>query len=171
MIKLIVMNQQVVNEFKKDFHLAYKKYFENKSYVVQNGRDWSVIVGFCIPYIYKTDTITGWHYLTIELDISLLITYYQSQKKSMQGLKDNRGEDKYIQKMVSADVIAFINDVMQMSGHDFEISASHALKGFDRLQIKRCQICNREFYGLAKSKYCSNACRCKAKRQKKQNNK
>jgi hypothetical protein len=54
------------------------------------------------------------------------------------------------------------------SGEDFEAlisAAGRALAALRVVRTKRCACCAREFTGISKAKYCSEACRAKAWRK------
>jgi hypothetical protein len=53
-------------------------------------------------------------------------------------------------------------------GEDFEAlisAAGRALAALRVVRVKRCACCAREFTGISKAKYCSEACRAKAWRK------
>lgn len=181
-INMIIENQSVVNEFLKDYKSSYDKYFEGKQYLIKDGDYWSVVVGYCVPSFPPSKVVKPCcHHLSVSLYVWLLFAHHQKQKIDTKYVVNNRGEllivhswlkdairNSTVKGKVLSDILAFINDIFKMSHpeYDLNMSPSLLLKSFDKYRVKTCEICGKEFYGLAKSKYCSNACRCKAKRQK-----
>jgi hypothetical protein len=180
-LQLVVKNQNIVKKFINNFKETYNKYFERKPYLIKNGDYWSVTVGFLKPYfphqVVKTNNLI---LLSVELDIDMLIAK-EMKRRVKKNLTDNEGDylveryltqegkkNKDILKKVSLLVVQFINDVSQMCNSENVIYLGSALKSLD-LQKKICKVCGKEFIGSGKRIYCSEACKQKAKRQRKNN--